>query len=240
MSQDAPPNFGGMLHPSPTEDRNFLDHYFASVYNKLEADALLFNRELPHAGLVGSENENAIAEVIRQFLPSKYGVEVNALVIDRFGKVSRQADIVIFDAERQASFFRKVYPIEIVYAVIEVKTSMSSTEAKSAMDNLASISDLEFRPALLIGKTGRRTKKSIIIRPRSMPLLIALIVNPLKLSLAGLTYNSSSVVSNYMTKLQRILRFVFCGCVLWIKELFTWRVLTAILSVMLPLPRMKE
>jgi hypothetical protein len=90
MSQNAPTNFGGMLHSPPTEDRNFLDHYFASVYNKLEADALLFNRQLPHAGLVGSENENAIAEVIRQFLPPKYGVEVNALIIHRFGKTGRR------------------------------------------------------------------------------------------------------------------------------------------------------
>jgi hypothetical protein len=147
MTDDIPPNFGGMLHP-PTEDRNFLDHYFSSVYNKLEADALLFNRKLPHSGLVGSENENAIADVIRGFLPPKFGVEVNALVIDRFGKVSRQADIVIYDAEKQASFFRKVYPVEIVYAVIEVKTSMSSTEAKAAMENLVSVSELEFRPAL--------------------------------------------------------------------------------------------
>jgi len=148
MPNEVPPNFGGMLHPSPTEDRNFLDHYFSSVYNKLEADALLFNRQLPHAGLVGAENENAIAEVLRTFLPAKYGVEVNALVIDRFGKTSRQADIVIYDAANQASFLRKVYPIEIVYAVIEVKTSMSSTEAKSALDNLVSVSELEFRPAL--------------------------------------------------------------------------------------------
>jgi len=148
MTTNVPPNFGGMLHPPPTEERNFLDHYFASIYNKLEADALLFNRKLPHAGLLGAENENAIAEVLRQFLPTKYGIEVNALVIDRFGKVSRQADIVIYDAENQASFFRKVYPVEIVYAVIEVKTSMSSTEARASLDNLASVSELEFRPAL--------------------------------------------------------------------------------------------
>jgi hypothetical protein len=136
-----------MLHPPPTEDRNFLDHYFASVYNKLEADVLSFNRKLPHAGLVGSENENAIADVIRQFLPPKFGVDVNALVIDRFGKVSKQIDIVIYDAT-QASFFRKVYPVEIVYGVIEVKTSMSSSEAKLTFENLASVSHLEFRPAL--------------------------------------------------------------------------------------------
>lgn len=148
MTTNAPPNFGGMLHLPPSEDRNFLDHYFSSIYNKLEADALLFNRQLPHAGLLGAENENAIADVIREFLPAKYGVEVNALIIDRFGKVSRQADIVIYDAENQASFFRKVYPVEIVYAVIEVKTSMSSTEAKSALENLVSVSSLDFRPAL--------------------------------------------------------------------------------------------
>lgn len=148
MTSDAPPNFGGMLHSPPTEDRNFLDHYFSSIYNKLEADALLFNRKLPHAGLVGSENEIAIAGIIREFLPPRFGVEVNALIIDRHGKVSKQADIVIYDAERQASFFRKVYPVEIVYAVIEVKTSMSSTEAKVALENLVSVSDLEFRPAL--------------------------------------------------------------------------------------------
>ncbi|SAM34983.1 DUF6602 domain-containing protein [Pseudomonas sp. 1 R 17] len=148
MSSTIPPNFGGLPDASTEGDRNFLDHYFASVYSKLEADALLFNRELPHSGLKGSENENALAAVIREFLPSKYGVEVNALVIDRSGKVSKQADIVIYDSENQANFLRKAFPVEIVYAVIEVKTSMSSTEAQSAMDNLASISDLEFRPAL--------------------------------------------------------------------------------------------
>lgn len=148
MSTNTPPHFGGLLHAPATAERNFLDHYFASVYNKLEADALLFNRQLPHAGLMGAENENALATVLRQFLPEKYGIEVNALVIDRFGRVSRQADIVIYDAECQASFFRKVYPVEIVYAVIEVKTSMSSSEAKASLENLASVSELEFRPAL--------------------------------------------------------------------------------------------
>jgi hypothetical protein len=148
VNDGAPPNFGGMLHPPPSDAPNFLDHYFVNVYNKLEADALLYNRELPHSGLVGSENEQAIAGVLRNFLPPRFGVEVNAIVIDRFGRASKQADIVIFDAERQASFFRKVYPVEIVYAVIEVKTSLTASEAKGTLENLASVSELEFRPAL--------------------------------------------------------------------------------------------
>ena len=53
------------------------------------------------------------------------------MVIDGFGEKSGKSDIVIYDAHRQASFFRKVFPVEIVYAVIEVKTSMGSTELGS-------------------------------------------------------------------------------------------------------------
>ncbi len=148
MTDDRTPNFGGMPNSPTTQDRNFLDHYFASIHSKLEADALLFNRELPHAGLIGSENEQALANVIRQFLPSRFGVDVNAIVIDRFGNASKQSDIVIYDADRQASFFRKVHPVETVYGVIEVKTSMSSQESRATIDNLASVSALDFRPAL--------------------------------------------------------------------------------------------
>lgn len=140
-------NFGGFVGLSLPASRNFLDHYFVSVHSKLEADALLFNRKLPHAGLVGSENEHAIAEVLRDFLPVQFGVAENAIVIDRLGHASKQTDIVIYDA-RQPKFFRKVFPIETVYAVVEVKTSMGSSEAKLALDNLRALNALDFRPAL--------------------------------------------------------------------------------------------
>ena len=56
------------------EHGKLLNTYFRSVYNKLEADALLFNRRLPHEGLKGSENEQALAAVLRDFLPGGYGV----------------------------------------------------------------------------------------------------------------------------------------------------------------------
>jgi hypothetical protein len=50
-----------MLSPDPS----FLEHYFHSIYNKLEADALLFNRKLPHAGLAGSENEKVLSSLLQ-------------------------------------------------------------------------------------------------------------------------------------------------------------------------------
>jgi len=142
------------------EDRNFLDHYFANIYLKLEADALLFNRKIPHAGLVGSENEQALGTLLRDFLPRRFGVEVGAIIIDKHGRTSKQVDIVIYNAE-QPKFFKKVFPIEIVYAAIEVKTSMGQTEAKTALQNITSINSLDFRPALTNYWQTRTTQRNI-------------------------------------------------------------------------------
>ena len=129
-------------------DRKFLNRYFRSIHDKVEADALLFNQKLPHTGLAGSENEQVIGNVIRDFLPPRFGVEIGALVIDRHGNVSKQCDIVIFDAQNFPKYFRKVFPIELVYCVIEVKTLLSSQQAGNALENLMSLKQLDFMPAL--------------------------------------------------------------------------------------------
>ncbi len=129
-------------------DRKFLERYFRTIHDKLEADALLFNRTLPHTGLSGSENEQVIGNVIREFLPPRYGVEIGALVIDRHGNVSKQCDIVIYDAENFPKYFRKVFPVELVHFVIEVKTLLTSQQAETALNILDSIINLDFFPAL--------------------------------------------------------------------------------------------
>ncbi len=144
------------------DDLTFLDHYFASVYNKLEADALLFNRQLPHAGLVGAENELALAALLRDFLPPRFGIEVSGIVIDRHGGQSRQCDIVIYDAQTFPKYLRKVFPVEIVYAIIEVKTSIGSTEAKAARDVLDSVFALDF-PASLTPNLERQIEEGKIL-----------------------------------------------------------------------------
>jgi hypothetical protein len=118
------------------DERNFLDHYFLSVHTKLEADAVLFNRKLPHAALAGSENEIALSSLIRDFLPSRFGVETSGIVIDRFGNESRQCDIIVYDDYSFPTYFRKVFPVELVYGVIEVKTNLTTSEAVNALNNL--------------------------------------------------------------------------------------------------------
>ena len=144
-----------------SEDRNFLDHYFLSVHNKLEADALLFNRKLPHAGLVGSENELVVSNLLRQFLPPRFGIETSGIVIDHVGRESRQSDIIIYDATDFPNYLRKVFPVELVYCVIEVKTNITSSEATAALQNIQSIFDLDFHPLLTPYWETRSKEKSI-------------------------------------------------------------------------------
>ncbi|MDL1975123.1 MAG: hypothetical protein LWX55_10205 [Deltaproteobacteria bacterium] len=147
-------------------DRKFLNRYFRSVYNKLEADVLLFNRRLPHQGLKGSENEQTLADILIGFLPTRYGVEVNALIIDRNGAVSRQCDIVIYDNVQFPKYFRKVYPIETVHAVIEVKTELTKQQVDSALQNEAALRKLKFQ-SLLTPYWQTKTKKNKI--PHASP-----------------------------------------------------------------------
>lgn len=146
-------------------DKKFLNRYFQSIYDKLEADALLFNRKLPHEGLKGSENEQALADVLRNFLPTRYGVEVNALVIDRNGAVSRQCDIVIYDDVQFPKYFRKVFPIEIVFAVIEVKTELSKQQVDAAKTNESALRSLSYQPLLTNYWTTQTKKQKLAHAP---------------------------------------------------------------------------
>ena len=148
-----------------SDERNFLDHYFLSVYNKLEADALLFNRKLPHAVLIGSENELVVSDLLKKFLPPRFGIETSGIVIDHRGRESRQSDIIIYDAWKFPNYLRKVFPVELVYGVIEVKTTITSSEAHSALDNLKSFFDLDFHPSLTPYWKNKSVEENIYAEP---------------------------------------------------------------------------
>lgn len=126
---------------------DFLEQYFQTEYDIFNAKAKN-NRNLPHAGMVGSENELALSALLRDFLPPRFGIETGGIVIDKHGLESKQCDIVIYDSGKYPKYFRKVFPVEVVYSVIEVKTELSKTEATDALDNLKSVQMLDFRPAL--------------------------------------------------------------------------------------------
>ena len=101
----------------------------------LEAKLDAIRASISHAGEKGRSLEDFVAQLIRSFLPSEYGVSTGFVAFHTpAGPVlSKQLDIIIYDAVRGAPLVRlgscEIFPIECVLAYIEVKASLRSSDS---------------------------------------------------------------------------------------------------------------
>ena len=102
-------------------------------------DQLSAARELiSHPAEKGRSLEGEVAGVLRELLPSEYGIGTGFIVSHGEGgpELSSQIDVIIFDAVRGGPLGRlaacEVYPIESVYGYVEVKASLSLSGKDSA------------------------------------------------------------------------------------------------------------
>jgi hypothetical protein len=105
--------------------------------------------QLDHPAEKGRGREDALRDFLREYLPERFGVDTGFLV-DVHGNVSGQMDIVIFD-RASAPVFKmsstvRVFPVESVAAVIQVKSKLDGRELKKAVENL--------RTALALDRVG--------------------------------------------------------------------------------------
>jgi hypothetical protein len=77
--------------------------------------------------------EHAVTALLREFLPAEYGLGNGFVVwLSPTGpRLSRQLDIVIYDALRSGPLVRlstcDVFPLEAVYGYVEVKATLRSS-----------------------------------------------------------------------------------------------------------------
>ncbi len=87
---------------------------------------------IEHAGEKGRALEAQVKSLLRDLLPSQYGISTGFIVwaTGDGPKLSPQLDIIIYDAIRHSPIIRlescDVFPLEAVYAYIEVKASIRS------------------------------------------------------------------------------------------------------------------
>lgn len=126
---------------------NLLDKYYQAIMSRVESEVYAINGVFEHQGVKGSGNESILIELLSKFLPKKYGIGTG-VVVDRNGCQSKQTDIVIYDAINYPEIFSltsaKFFPIDFVYAVIEVKTTIDSTKLNDAVLNIRSVQSLDF------------------------------------------------------------------------------------------------
>ena len=98
---------------------------------------------ITYSGETGRALEQAVMLLLRDMLPAEYGLSTGFVAYRSDGviKLSRQIDIIIYDAVRTGPLARltacDVFPLEAVYGYVEIKAALQSTSdsAEKYADN---------------------------------------------------------------------------------------------------------
>ena len=104
---------------------------------------------VPHRGLKGDEAVRLVRTFLNNHLPKRFAAS-SGFIIDHSDNVSRQTDVVIYDALNcpvyRASAEAAIFPADNVAAVIEVKSSLNGQRFRESVENI--------RAAKPLGKTA--------------------------------------------------------------------------------------
>ncbi|EKO3815636.1 hypothetical protein NTH32_002399 [Vibrio harveyi] len=123
----------------------WLKDVFEDVQKGLEHDLYRASRGVEHPGTKGDIHEDSWIEILRDYLPNRYGVD-KGIIIDSEGNKSDQIDIVIFDPQYTPMLLtqqnHKYIPAEAVYAVFECKPTISKDYLEYAGNKASSVRKL--------------------------------------------------------------------------------------------------
>lgn len=123
-----------------------LEKYYSGILQQIRGEVDFINSLFSHQGLKGEGNESILRELLLKFIPSRYGVS-SGIIVDRNGNSSRQCDIIIYDKHRYPSLLSMshvhIFPVDIVYAAIEIKTTLNAGSAVESLENIRSVRELE-------------------------------------------------------------------------------------------------
>lgn len=147
-----------------------MDEFFA----RLEETLLAMFRQsgfVKHSGDKGENREEILRDFLSTHLPKRYGV-IKGEIVTKEGLRSHSADIIIYDALDCPILYHgktAVLPIEGVYGIIEVKSSLSKKEFVDAVQKIEKFKRLASRDLSVI-----RTREYVALHRPSRPFGIVL------------------------------------------------------------------
>ena len=157
--------------------------------SSVEATLLAKFREagfVKHLGDRGDNREHILREFLAAHLPKKYGV-AKGQIITKTGQTSHSADIIIYDAVTTPVLYSEktaIVPIEGVYGIIEVKSSLSKAEFITAAKQIEAFKRLALRDLGVI-----ETRQYVTVHRASRPFGIVLAFDLAQNSLESLSAN---------------------------------------------------
>ena len=129
---------------------NPLQTIFQGLSQKMKSDFDLLTSQFQHSLSTGEAREFVFKELLRQYLPPKLGVEKGIIISSvPDERPSKQIDIIIYDKLNTPTLYSaenlRIFPIEGVYAVIEVKSMLNNSTLSDALDNVRSVKQMTKR-----------------------------------------------------------------------------------------------
>jgi hypothetical protein len=116
------------------------------VSEKMRADFTFITSQVTHSGTKGEGREDIVKRFLTDYLPKNLGVG-SGLVIDSTGRPSLQQDVVIYDISKCPILYNmggsQIFPVEGVYAVIEVKSNLDGAELNDCIEKILSVKNLK-------------------------------------------------------------------------------------------------
>jgi hypothetical protein len=148
-----------------------LRHY-DGIAQRMISELETISDEISHAGEKGRNNEEILKAFLARHLPTRYTVSTGK-VVSVGGRDSGQIDLIVHDRLDTPLLFDaracSLVPIESVYAVISVKTTLNKDELRDAIKSIESVRALPRAAAL--SKSGNRfvpVSEDQVLRPRAL------------------------------------------------------------------------
>lgn len=114
-----------------------LPRYFADVAADLQRKSQSIRRDFAtHRGTAGDNRESVLAKFLRDHLPGAFDIDAG-LIASCDGQFSNEADLIVVDRDWNCAFYpdesKRIWLVEAVFALIEVKTSLTPTEIGDAV-----------------------------------------------------------------------------------------------------------
>ena len=124
--------------------------YYRTLQKIFKLQSEILTAVLPHKGERGRNDEERFRDFLQKTLPRRFSVGTGFVVCsDPRVPRSGQTDVVIFDELFNSPLHRElaafVYPVEMVYAAIEVKGLLSSKDLKKSVADIARLRRLAER-----------------------------------------------------------------------------------------------
>ena len=124
-----------------------IDGLFEGSLRRLRVEAEYFSRQTKHGAELGQLNEMHLVKLLRSYLPPKFGIGTGFIACGGdASRLSPQCDIIFFDALNNAPIYASdtwsIFPIEMVYGVMEIKTTLKPATLKDSFVKCAAIRDM--------------------------------------------------------------------------------------------------